>query len=89
MTRCRLLWLSGCVFTTSVAEAQEAGRRTVSGVVTDSTRMPLAYVNIVFGSSRTMSDDSGRFMIRSVSRAPFRFLMRRIGFQAEEVSLPA
>jgi hypothetical protein len=73
----------------AVAGAQDADRRTVSGVVMDSSRMRLAYANLTVGQTRTISDDSGRFVLRAVSREPFRFLVRRIGFHVTEVSLPA
>ncbi len=70
-------------------EAQEQNRRTVTGVVTDTTGNPLAYVNIHLGSSRVVTSDSGRFAIRSASREAFKVLLLRIGFEPTEALIAA
>ena len=69
--------------------AQVPARRTITGVVIDSARTPLAYANITVGQTRTIANDSGRFTLRTVSRGPLKLLVRRIGFQVSEMSLPA
>lgn len=74
---------------TARAEAQEGNRRTVTGVVTDTTGNALPYVNLQLGSSRVVTTDSGRFTIRSASREAFKVLLLRIGFEPTEVHVAA
>ena len=64
----RGMGIMGIVFlVTPRIEAQEPSRRTVTGIVTDTSGSPLAYVNIHVGSSRVVTSDSGRFAIRNAS----------------------
>ena len=69
--------------------AQEPNRRTVTGVVTDTTGSPLAYVNVHLGSNRLVTLDSGRVALRSASRGAFKVLLLRIGFEPTEVVISA
>jgi hypothetical protein len=69
--------------------AQDPARRSITGVVIDSARTPLAYANVTVGQTRTIANDSGRFTLRTVGRGPVKLLVRRIGFEIAEVSLPA
>jgi hypothetical protein len=64
--------------------------RVLRGRVTDPEGGPLAYANIqINGGRRYVSDDSGRFSLPITVSGRFSLLIRRIGFQPEEVKLDA
>lgn len=88
MTLLRTLGVSGVMLVATVAESQDADRRTIVGAVRDSAQTPLGYVNVQVGQTRVLSNDSGRFVMR-VGRGPLKFHLRRIGFAFTEVALPA
>ena len=59
--------------------------RLLRGRVTDTERYPLSYANIQLnGGRRFLADDSGRFAI-PVNSERIRLIVRRIGFEPEEV----
>jgi hypothetical protein len=61
--------------------------RVLRGRVTDSEQTPLAYANIqVNGGRRYVSDDSGRFVLPIPGTGAFTLLVRRIGFEPEQVT---
>jgi hypothetical protein len=62
--------------------------RLLRGRVTDSEGVPLSYANIQFngGVRRIVSDDSGRFNV-PVAEGALTLLVRRIGFEPEEITL--
>jgi hypothetical protein len=51
------------------AEAQDPTRRSGTGIVVDTAGSALPYVNVLIGSNRLMTPDSGWFSIRAASRA--------------------
>lgn len=67
--------------------AQVPDRRTVTGVVVDTARNPIPYVNVQVGSMRTVSTDSGRFVIRSVTGDAFTVTFMRIGFERIDLTV--
>lgn len=63
--------------------------RVLSGRVTNTEGVPLAYANIRMNGGRTfVSDDSGRFTIPVTVSGGLTLLVRRIGFGVAEVKLP-
>ena len=59
---------------------QEPSGRTITGVVVDSSRRALPYVNVQVGSMRTATTESGRFLIRFEGRSQAKVSFRRMGF---------
>ena len=89
MRHLRVVASVSAAFLVATADAQDANRRTVTGVVVDSSRNALPYVNVQVGSNRVITSDSGRFTLRESGRSSFRILLLRIGFQPVEVTVPA
>lgn len=69
--------------------AQDPSRRNVTGVVVDTPGNALPYVNVLIGSNRLITSDSGRFTIRSASRDAFKVTLLRIGFEPADLNIPA
>ena len=64
--------------------------RVLRGRVTDSEGGSLGYVNVmVNGGNRIIANDSGYFTIPVGTTGPITLLLRRIGFEPEEVKLPS
>lgn len=63
---------------------------TVRGRVVDAGGVPLSYANVQFrGGRRMVADDSGRFQFPYTADGAASLLVRRIGFEPAEVTLPA
>lgn len=71
------------------ASAQDASRRTITGTVVDTSGNVLPYVNVQVGSTRVLTTDSGRFVLRAASREAMKMLLLRIGFEPAEATIPA
>jgi hypothetical protein len=65
-----------------------AAQRVVKGRVVDPAGAPVPYVTVQIGATNTISDDSGRFVIKAPA-SPVSLRFRRIGFRAGEVDLIA
>jgi hypothetical protein len=65
-----------------------AAQREVKGRVVDPAGAPVPYVSVQIGATNTISDDSGRFVIKAPA-SPVSLRFRRIGFRAGEVDLIA
>ena len=89
MHRYRALAWAGMWLIVPQAEAQEPNRRGVTGVVVDTAGNPLPYVNVLIGSNRWITSDSGRFNIRAASRDEFKMTLLRIGFEPVDVRVLA
>jgi carboxypeptidase family protein/TonB-dependent receptor-like protein len=77
------------LMTPAPAAAHVQDRRSVRGVVVDSTGNSLPYVNVVAGSSRVVSTDSGQFLLRLATKEPFKLTLFRIGFEPTEAMVAA
>ncbi|HEX9565164.1 MAG TPA: carboxypeptidase regulatory-like domain-containing protein [Gemmatimonadaceae bacterium] len=63
-------------------------QRVLRGRVTDRDGMPLAYANVqINGGRRLVTDDTGRFTLPITVSGRFTLLVRRIGFEPEELKL--
>lgn len=58
-------------------------------MVVDTSGIALPYVNVQIGSTRVLTTDSGRFVLRSASRDAIKLLLLRIGFEPAEARIPA
>jgi hypothetical protein len=64
--------------------------RVLRGRVTDLDGGPLSFANIqVNGGRRVLADDSGRFVLPNSTSGRFWLIVRRIGFEPEEMRLAA
>lgn len=63
-------------------------QRVVKGRVVDPAGAPVPYVSVQIGATNTISDDSGRFVIKAPA-SPVSLRFRRIGFRPGEVDLIA
>ena len=77
------------VLVTGSVAGQDAGRRTITGTVVDTSGNVLPWVNVQIGSTRVLTTDSGRFVLRSASRDAGKLLLLRIGFEPAESRIPA
>jgi hypothetical protein len=89
MVRAGAVALVGISLVIPGVEAQDPSRRTVTGVVVDTSGNALPYVNVLLGSNRLITSDSGRFSIRAPSRNAFKVMLLRIGYEPSEVTVPA
>lgn len=85
---CGAIVAPALIATTTPLKAQEAGGPMVRGIVVDTIGQPiaLAEVGIQRVGSR-IADDSGRFAIQLPAPGPIALSVRRVGFQAYQVSL--
>jgi hypothetical protein len=67
--------------------AQDPNRRIVSGRVADSSGTALPYVNVMMGSSRVITSDSGRFSMQVGTGDTFKLLFFRIGYEPSELQV--
>jgi hypothetical protein len=74
---------------TPLAEANPSDR-VLRGSVTTAEGDPISYANVqVNGGRRYIADDSGRFVVPLAATDRLTLLVRRIGFEPEEVKLDA
>jgi hypothetical protein len=87
-TRCFRIALALGLFASRL-HGQVSDRRIVQGAVVDSAGASLAYVNVVVGTNRVLTTESGDFILRSVSREPLKLTLFRIGFAPTEATIAA
>jgi hypothetical protein len=74
----------------SPAPGANPSDRAIRGRVVSTEGEPISYVNVQFnGSSRIVTDDSGRFTAPIANRGSLTIIARRIGFSPAELRLPA
>jgi hypothetical protein len=62
--------------------------RAVGGIVVDTAGEPVGYSNVILnGRTRIVADDMGRFLLMLAPTGRVRLLVRRIGYEDQEVTL--
>lgn len=82
-----LALLAGAV--PALAESQETRGATVTGIVTDSARVPLEGADVFLRPTgrRVRTDSAGRYFISGLDKGGYHMTARKLGFQAMVVDL--
>lgn len=72
-----------------IAESQEVRGATITGIVTDSTHVPVEGADVFLRPSgrRTRTDSAGRYFISDLDKGGYAVTVRKIGFHKMEVDL--
>lgn len=72
-----------------VAESQESRGATVTGIVTDSARVPLEGADVFLRPSgrRVRTDSTGRYFLSGLDKGGYQVTARKLGYQAMQVDM--
>ena len=65
----------------------QTGRASLTGIVRDTGRVPLALVYVSVAGVSIATDSSGRFAFHGLAVGPTRLVARRLGFEPQETSI--
>ncbi|HSA57306.1 MAG TPA: carboxypeptidase-like regulatory domain-containing protein [Gemmatimonadaceae bacterium] len=68
---------------------QQSGRRVIHGRVTDPTGAPVTFAGVYASGARVVANDTGYFRLEARARDVIRLDVRRIGFKAAQLVVPA
>lgn len=74
--------------TTSLAAFAQT-TRSITGIVSDSSGIPIRYARVEAGKTGALASDSGRFVLTLESTRPLVLEIRRIGFRPVSLKIPA